>query len=350
MIDEKCAILRERFDRELALIQDLQALEQLRINFLGRKGALQELMRMIPSVAPEERPRLGQQANELKNSWTQALESKQVELMSQGVVAALGQKRVFDVTLPGHPPALGHQHLITQVVDEIVGIFERMGFAAVEGPEIEEPFYNFDALNIPADHPSRESFDTFFVKKSASDTGTEPDAYLLRSHTSPMQVRYMQKHKPPFRIVVPGRVYRPDAVDASHCFQFHQIEGLVVEPDVTFADLKGLLAFFARGFFGSSTRIRFRPHFFPFTEPSAEMDVGCIFCRGLGCRVCGQKGWLEVLGSGVVHPHVFKAAGYSGKTRGIAFGLGIERIAMLKHGIDDIRCFFENDLRFLHQF
>jgi phenylalanyl-tRNA synthetase alpha chain len=216
-----------------------------------------------------------------------------------------------------------------------------MGFKVVEGPEIETEFYNFEALNIALDHPSRDAFDTFYIKNK----------YLLRSHTSPMQVRFMETEKPPFKIVVPGRVYRPDAVDASHSFMFHQVEGLVVGEDVTFADLKGTLGMFVKSYFGAAAKIRFRPHHFPFTEPSAEVDVSCFICGGKGCSVCGRKGWLEILGCGMVHPNVFKAVKYpSGKYTGFAFGMGADRIAMLKYGINDMRLFFENDMRFLEQF
>lgn len=332
-LEARLAALPQAFEAALAQAQDAAALQQVRVTYLGRKGILAGLLATIPDVPPEDRPRLGGQLNALKTQWTEALAVRQVGLIPRAAAR-------MDRTLPGHPSAIGHRHPIPQVIEEILSVFERLGFTVVEGPEIETPFYNFEALNVPADHPSRETFDTFFLSET----------HLLRSHTSPMQVRYLQQHKPPCRIVVPGRVYRPDAVDASHCFQFHQIEGLVVEPEVTFADLKGLLTLFARALFGPATKMRFRPHYFPFTEPSAEVDIGCIFCRGHGCRVCGQKGWLEILGAGMVHPHVFAAAGLPATTRGLAFGLGIERIAMLKYGIDDIRLFFENDVRFLHQF
>jgi len=343
-LEVRIAALRHEVESALSQAQDVEALERIRVTSLGRKGVWQELLRAVPQLPPEERPRAGRQLNDLKVQWTSAFEARRVHLMSQAIAGRLQQPTTVDRTLPGHPPLIGHRHPITQVIDDILGIFERLGFTVVEGQEIETPFYNFDALNIPADHPARETFDTFFLNSAG------PDAYLLRSHTSPMQVRYLQAHSPPFRIVVPGRVFRPDAVDASHCFQFHQIEGLVVEPGVTLADLKGLLTAFARAVFGPTTRMRFRPHFFPFTEPSAEVDISCIFCRGHGCPVCRQKGWLEILGAGMVHPHVFAAADRPPTTRGLAFGLGIERIAMLKYGIDDIRLFFENDVRFLHQF
>lgn len=330
---------RDSIDAALQDTHRVEALAPVRASYLGRNGILRSLFQQLSEYAPEDRPVVGQLLNNAKVEWTTLFDEAERRLAQPRAMASV------DLTMPGHPPLVGHRHPLTQVIDEILGLFERLGFTVVEGPEIETPFYNFDALNIPADHPSRDTFDTFFLQSEAAE------AYLLRSHTSPMQVRYLQAHAPPCRIVVPGRVYRPDAVDASHCFQFHQIEGLVVEPGVTFADLKGLLTAFARALFGPATKMRFRPHFFPFTEPSAEVDIGCIFCRGHGCRVCGQKGWLEVLGAGVVHPHVFEAAGRDPKTlQGLAFGLGIERIAMLKYGVDDIRLFFENDVRFLHQF
>jgi len=325
----------------LKVTSSLDELARIRASYVGREGILRALFQSLSQYPAEERPTAGQLLNAAKSRWTELLEQHQRALAAQGRVAV---PSLLDRTLPGHPPLIGHRHPLTQVIDEILGIFERLGFTVVEGQEIETPFYNFDALNIPADHPARETFDTFFLNSAG------PDAYLLRSHTSPMQVRYLQAHSPPFRIVVPGRVFRPDAVDASHCFQFHQIEGLVVEPEVTLADLKGVLTAVARAVFGPTVRMRFRPHFFPFTEPSAEVDISCIFCRGHGCPVCRQRGWLEILGAGMVHPHVFAAADRPPTTRGLAFGLGIERIAMLKYGIDDIRLFFENDVRFLHQF
>lgn len=342
-VQARLAEAQQALAGELAGAQDAGTLEQVRVKYLGRQGLLQSFWSLLPQCPPEAKPQFGQQLNTLKGQWTQAIEARKASLGAP--VAAAGGGTALDRTLPGHPPAIGHRHPLTQTIDEILGVFERLGFAVVEGPEIETPFHNFDALNIPPDHPSRESFDTFFVN-------TTPET-LLRSHTSPVQVRYLEeraKMPKPFRIVVPGRVYRPDALDASHCFQFHQIEGLIVEPGATFADLKGLLTAFVQGLFGPSTKLRFRPHFFPFTEPSAEADIGCIFCRGHGCRVCGQKGWLEVLGAGMVHPHVFASTGWPAATRGLAFGLGVERIAMLKYGIDDIRLFFENDVRFLRQF
>jgi phenylalanyl-tRNA synthetase alpha chain len=260
--------------------------------------------------------------------------------------------------MPGIRQELGRLHPISQIIHEICAIFTQMGFSVVEGPEVETEYNNFTGLNIPLEHPSRDVFDTFYLKTQiyANQTRINADKnsagkLLLRSHTSPMQIRVMKSHKPPLAVVVPGRVYRPDAVDASHSFMFHQIEGFMVDVGIKFSDLKGVLEVFAKAVFGEDIKMRFRPHFFPFTEPSAEVDISCIICKGKGCSVCGRKGWLEILGSGMIHPNVFKQVGYApNKYTGFAFGLGIERIAMLKYGIDDIRLFFENDLRFLRQF
>jgi phenylalanyl-tRNA synthetase alpha chain len=253
-----------------------------------------------------------------------------------------------DIGMPGIAQSLGRLHPITQVINEICAIFKQMGFLVVEGPEVETEYNNFTGLNIPLDHPSREAFDTFYLKLPGCPSGGKQ---LLRSHTSPVQVRIMKEKKPPLAVVAPGRVYRPDAVDASHLFMFHQIEGFVVGENIRFSDLKGMLELFAKAVFGKDIKMRLRPHFFPFTEPSAEMDISCIICKGAGCSVCGRKGWLEVLGSGMINPNVFKNVGYDPEIyTGFAFGMGIERITMLKYGIDDIRLFFENDLNFLNQF
>ncbi|MBI3615119.1 MAG: phenylalanine--tRNA ligase subunit alpha [Candidatus Omnitrophica bacterium] len=322
------------------------AVEEIRVKTLGRRGGLNQFFNLLGQgvLTAEEKGRLGQKLNAVKQKLEQAIQERQKKLdKTAGARASVSE----DPTLPGILPQGGRLHPISQTILEILTIFQEIGFSVVEGFEGETEFHNFDALNIPPEHPSRtESFDTFYLAK---ERDAEPSR-LLRSHTSPMQIRFMQGRQPPFRIVVPGRVFRPDAVDASHCFQFHQIEGLAVAPGLTFGDLKGVLTVWARGMFGSQTRLRFRPHYFPFTEPSAEVDLACIFCAGKGCRVCGQKGWLEILGCGTVHPAVFKAVGYPVGTIGFAFGMGVERIAMLKFGIEDIRLFFENDLRFLQQF
>ena len=315
-------------------------LEQVRVRFLGRQGALTQLLRSLGTLPPEERPVVGAAANEAKRQLEALLETRVDEARQAERVSERRRQRL-DLTLPGRRPPLGTVHPLTRVHDEIVTIFAGLGFSVAEGPDIETDYYNFEALNIPADHPARDMQDTFYL----------PGGLLLRTHTSPVQIRTMLAQKPPVRIVVPGRVHRRDVPDASHSPVFHQVEGLAVDRHVTMADLKGTLELFAREMFGPKSRIRFRPSFFPFTEPSAEVDVVCFLCGGDGCRVCKQSGWLEILGSGMVHPQVLKNVGYDPEeVTGWAFGMGIERIAMLKYGIDDIRLFFENDLRFLKQF
>ncbi len=323
---------------EITNANSLEELEALRIKYLGRKGLVAELMKELPNAAPNDRPRLGKLANQIKIEVTKIFEEKSIALSSSPKTAARG---TVDETWAGFKRELGRKHPLTQVMDEINDIFMGLGFRVVEGPEIETEYYNFEALNIPLEHPSRDTFDTFYIK----------DDTLLRSQTSTVQIRIMEKEKPPLQVISPGKVYRPDAVDASHSFMFHQVEGLLVDKSIKFSDLKGTLDIFARRMFGAKTKVRFRPHFFPFTEPSAEVDVSCIICGGKGCRVCSQKGWLEILGAGMVNPKVFEAVGYNPeKWTGYAFGMGVERIAMLKYGISDIRLFFENDLRFLKQF
>ncbi|UCH12561.1 MAG: phenylalanine--tRNA ligase subunit alpha [Candidatus Omnitrophota bacterium] len=312
-------------------------LENVRIKYLGRKGEMAGIISRIPSMPQEEKPTMGRLANEIKQLLIEEIAKKKNEIIQLKVPPA----ERMDLTMPGYSFQIGHIHPITRALNEICEIFTRMGFAVVEGPEIETEYNNFEALNIPLEHPSRDIFDTFYIR----------DNLLLRSHTSPVQIRYMKKHSPPFAIVVPGKVFRPDAVDASHSFMFHQVEGLMIAEGISFAHLKGVLLDFGRQLFGEEIRLRFRPHFFPFTEPSAEVDVSCIICKGKGCRVCSQKGWLEILGAGMVDPAVFKAVNLTDeKFTGFAFGMGVERIAMLKYGINDIRLFFENDVRFLEQF
>ena len=333
-------IILAEIDTEINNINSPEGLEQFRLKYLGRKGIVAQLTATIPSLPQGERASFGQQVNALKNKLTLLLEDKQ-----RGNSANNSQREStsFDIGMPGIVQELGHLHPLTQVTEEICSIFNRMGFSIVEGPEIETEHNNFTGLNIPLEHPSREAFDTFYLKDYSK--------MLLRSHTSPVQVRAMKEHKPPLAIIVPGRVYRPDAVDASHSFMFHQVEGFMVDKGIKFSDLKGILEEFSKAIFGKDIKMRFRPHFFPFTEPSAEVDISCIICRGAGCSVCGRKGWLEILGSGMIHPNVFKHVGINPKEyTGFAFGMGVERIAMLKYGINDIRLFFENDLRFLKQF
>ncbi len=340
-------LIQEEIEDDLAVVVSLQGLEDIRIKYLGRKGLVAQLTSVIPTLGIEERGIFGKKVNALKNKITTLIEEKEKNLNAQ---VNPSQANDFDIGMPGIAQGLGTRHPITQIIDEICAIFTRMGFSVVGGPEIETEYNNFTGLNIPLEHPSRDAFDTFYLKDYAK--------MLLRSHTSPVQVRIMKARKPPLAIVVPGRVYRPDAVDASHLFMFHQIEGFLVDENVRFSDLKGVLELFVKTLFSAANhggdhdiKMRFRPHFFPFTEPSVEMDISCIICKGQGCSVCGRKGWLEILGAGLIHPNVFKHVGYNpDKYTGFAFGMGIERIAMLKYGINDIRLFFENDLRFLNQF
>ncbi len=312
-----------------------EALQALQVRVLGRKGLLTQLLRSIAALAPEKRPEAGREANRVKERLASALEAA----LRDCEAAARPAERI-DVTLPGRMEPRGRLHPITRVTEEICAIFSQMGFERVEGPEVEKDYYNFEALNIPKNHPARDMQDTFFVSADV----------VLRTHTSPLQVRTMERRRPPVRVIAPGRVFRRDS-DQTHTPMFHQVEGLWVDESVSFGDLKGTLTAFVRRMFDEETALRFRPSFFPFTEPSAEVDIRCVICRGAGCRVCKETGWLEILGSGMVHPAVFENVGYeSGRYSGFAFGLGVERVAMLKYGIDDLRRFFENDLRFLAQF
>lgn len=331
---------------------DSPALEAAKIRYLGRKGLLSDLMAQIPSLPLEERKSFGAAVNALKNELGLAIEQKKQEILDGSIAG----ESDFDVTLPGLRPLLGRSHPLTKIQDEIIRIFSELGFKVFEGPEIETEFNNFEALNIPLDHPSRDAFDTFYIQprsegKASCCGSSSLDRRLLRSHTSPAQIRAMKICKPPMAVIVPGRVYRPDAVDASHSFMFHQIEGFVLDTGVRFSDLKGVLVAFAREMFGSGARMRFRPSFFPFTEPSAEVDVSCFLCQAKGCSVCKRSGWLEILGCGMIHPHVLRSAGQDPRRwGGFAFGMGIERIAMLRYGINDIRAFFDNHEQFLNQF
>lgn len=343
MSDMDIELIKAQIDSDIEKINSAKDLEEFRVKYLGRKGILAQLTSSIPTLPQEERGSFGQEVNTLKNKILSLIDEQQKSINTKTPEA---KGISCDISLPGISQELGHLHPLTQIIDEISAIFKRMGFSVVEGPEIETEYNNFTGLNIPLEHPSRDVFDTFYLKLPTTN-----DQRLLRSHTSPVQIRVMKSRKPPLAVVVPGRVYRPDAVDASHSFMFHQIEGFMVDREIKFSDLKGVLEIFAKGVFGKDIKMRFRPHFFPFTEPSAEVDISCIICKGKGCSVCGRKGWLEILGSGMIHPNVFKHVGYNpGLYTGFAFGMGIERIAMLKYGINDIRLFFENDLRFLKQF
>ena len=335
-MEEEIKGARESFAEELKSADEVKTLDGMRVKYLGRKGIIAGLMAKLPSLEKSKKPAYGRELNLLKAYIRKALAEK------KNTSTPLGpREEAIDITMPGIAPEEGRLHPITKVLDEINGIFVSLGFAIAEGPEIENEFYNFEALNIPLEHPSRDAFDTFYLKKDI----------LLRSHTSTVQIRIMEKEKPPIQAIMPGRVYRPDAVDASHSFMFHQVEGLMVDKGIRFSDLKGMLNLFTKRMFGKKTKMRFRPSFFPFTEPSAEVDISCIICGGQGCRVCSHTGWLEILGAGMVNPRVFEAVGYPPrKYTGLAFGMGVERIAMLKYGIDDIRLFYENDIRFLKQF
>ncbi|AVX31657.1 phenylalanyl-tRNA synthetase, alpha subunit [Carboxydocella thermautotrophica] len=327
--------------QEISGVQDLNALNEIRVKYLGKKGELTQILRGMGTLSPEERPVIGQLANTVRERLESALESKTAELKEKAKQERLAREKI-DVTLPGRPVLRGHKHPLTQVLEEIQEIFLGMGFAVAEGPEVEYDYYNFEALNIPRDHPARDMQDSFYVTSEI----------LLRTHTSPVQVRTMEAMRPqvPVKIIAPGKVYRRDD-DATHSPMFHQVEGLVIDRDISFAHLKGTLLLFARQMFGPEREIRLRPSFFPFTEPSAEVDISCMMCGGAGCRVCKGTGWLEILGAGMVHPNVLAMSGYNPEeVTGFAFGMGVERIAMLKYGIDDLRLLFDNDLRFLQQF
>ena len=336
---EELEKIREGALSEVAAADSLEDLEKLRIQYLGRKGTLTSLLRGLGTLSMDLRPEAGKAANRLKQELEQRLQKRIEEIKAREQEEREEQEKI-DITLPGWPLSLGSLHPLTVVFREIIEFFSRLGFEIAEGPEMELDYYNFEALNIPKDHPARDMQDTFYIS----------DDLLLRTHTSPVQIRIMEKYPPPLRIIAPGRVYRRDD-DISHTPMFHQVEGFLVDEGVSFADLKGILELFAHQVFEKETKVRFRPSFFPFTEPSAEVDIACIICKGSGCRLCSQTGWLEILGSGMIHPALFERVGYDPERwTGYAFGMGVERITMLKYGIDDIRLFFQNDLRFLRQF
>ncbi|MEO0278779.1 MAG: phenylalanine--tRNA ligase subunit alpha [candidate division WOR-3 bacterium] len=338
-VEKRLESLKKEVEEALRSIEDLQSLRELKAKIIGKKGIIQELLKGIRNLDDVERPLAGKVINTAKEYFERLFEEKEKDIERREKEKALYNVKI-DVTLPGRIWKSGSLHPITVVMDEIVSIFRELGFLVAEGPEIEDDYHNFEALNIPQEHPARDMQDTFYIEKDV----------LLRTHTSPVQIRVMEKFTPPVRIIAPGKVYRRD-FDVSHSPMFHQVEGLYVDEKVTFGELKGTLIYFARRMFGELTKVRFRPSFFPFTEPSAEMDIGCVICNGSGCRVCKGTGWLEILGCGMVDPNVFDFVGYDkGKIRGFAFGLGVERIAMLKFGIDDIRLFFQNDYRFISQF
>lgn len=320
---------------EIAAVTTLEALEELNIKYLGRKGVVTQALRGIAALPEAERPAAGQHINEIKVKLTAHIDAAKAKLE-----ATLDVADALDVTLPGRPQNLGTLHPITQINMQIADIFQKMGYSVAKGPEVELDYYNFEALNFPKDHPARDMQDTFFISENT----------LLRTHTSCVQIRTMKNQEPPVRIIAPGRVFRCDS-DITHTPMFHQVEGLLVDKNISFSDLKGTLVAFLQQMFGAGKAVRFRPSFFPFTEPSAEVDIECVMCAGQGCRVCKGSGWLEILGCGMVHPNVLRNVGYNPAIyTGFAFGMGVERIAMLKYGIDDLRKFFENDLKFLRQF
>ncbi len=333
---EELLEIEKRASDEIETIRDLSDLEQFRITYLGKKSVVASSMKELKTLPAEERPEVGKLANRIKNRLQKLLDEARERLESEEV----SEDALLDVTLPGREPALGTLHPITKVQKEICRIFVKMGYSVMSGPEVELDYYNFEALNFPKDHPARDMQDTLYVSNKV----------VLRTHTSPMQVRVMESQPPPVSVIVPGKVYRRDS-DVSHTPMFHQVEGLLVDKGVTLGDLKGSLTSFVHQMFGKDTSLRFRPSFFPFTEPSAEVDIRCVICKGKGCRTCSYTGWLEILGSGMVDPAVYGFVGYDPEIySGFAFGLGIERIAMLKYGIDDIQLFFRNDIRFLRQF
>lgn len=344
MIDDIVRLRDQALD-ELDKISRLDELEGWRIKYLGKRGAVTTLLRGLGTIDPSERPNVGRVANETKNILETKLEAKEETLRRVEREQSIERERV-DVTLPGRPISLGQVHPLTKTLQEIIDAFTIMGFEVVEGPEVEWDYYNFEALNIPKDHPARDMFDTFYVSLSG-----EPGEMLLRTHTSPNQVRVMEKTRPPVRVIVPGKCYRYEAVDPSHESMFYQVEGLAIDENITLADMKGTLTAFAQMIFGKDRKTRFRCDYFPFVEPGADMSIDCYVCKGAGCRLCSYTGWLEIMGAGMVHPKELERVGYDPDVySGFAFGLGPERVAMLKYGIDDIRLFYGNDLRFLKQF
>jgi phenylalanyl-tRNA synthetase alpha chain len=329
--------IRREAESAAASVADARQLDEFRITYLARKGKVAALFDQLKSVPADQKPAFGKALNDLR-AFVQALHDEKANAFTRDRAGAAGG---IDLTLPGRMPFAGSRHPLTQTLEEITKIFVSMGFGVADGPEIEDDYHNFEALNFPADHPARDMQDTFFLSNKA----------LLRTHTSPVQIRVMEEHQPPLRVIMPGKVYRNEAISSRSYCLFHQVEGLCVDKGVTFSDLKGTLIAFIKQYYGSSTKYKFRPTFFPFTEPSADIYISCIICGGKGCRLCKQAGWLEILGCGMVDPNVFRSVGVDPeKYTGYAFGMGIERITLLRHGIDDIRLFFDNDVRFLSQF
>lgn len=338
-IKNKLTELEKRVLLELQQVGDIDSLKNIQVKYLGKKGELTSILRAMGQLTPAERPLVGKLSNQIKNKLEESFLGREKELKQQQEKAGQSGQKI-DLTLPAEPLTIGKIHPLNQIIKEICAIFSRLNFAIAEGPEIETDYYNFEALNFPPEHPARDMQDTFFIK----------DKILLRTHTSPVQVRVMEKQKPPLKVIVPGKVYRHDD-DVSHSPMFHQVEGFLVDEGITFADLKGILTVFIKEMFGQQLSARFRPSFFPFTEPSAEVDMSCFACKGAGCRVCKNSGWIEILGAGMIDPAVFKYVKYdTEKYTGFAFGMGVERITMLRYGITDISLFYQNDQRFLKQF
>lgn len=337
MLDNKISEIKNSFAVDAKAVSSSKDIEDLRIKYFSRNGLIAQLFEKLKDASKEDKPELGKKLNLLRNELTLQFNTVKDKL----TLSDTNKENIIDLTLPGNEFVIGSKHLLTQTLDEIKSIFKGLGFSVAVGPELESDYYNFESLNFPADHPARDMQDTFFISKD----------FLLRTHTTPVQIRLMEKQTPPVRAIMPGRVYRNEAVSARSYCMFHQVDGIYVDTDVTFAELKGTLVSFAKQFYGANLKYRFRPSFFPFTEPSAEMDITCYLCHGKGCKICKNTGWLEILGCGMVDPNVFKYVNYdSEKYTGYAFGMGIERIALLKYGLTDIRIFFDNDLRFLKQF
>ncbi|MFT5576297.1 MAG: phenylalanyl-tRNA synthetase alpha chain [Bermanella sp.] len=336
---ENLDVLADEASQKIQAATDPRALDDVRVEYLGKKGAITALLKSLGGLSVEERPKAGAEINRVKALLSDAIQARKILLENAAVGERLG-KETIDVSLPGRGVDSGGLHPVTRTIERIEAFFGSIGFESVEGPEIEDDYHNFEALNIPAHHPARAMHDTFYVN----------DATVLRTHTSPVQVRVMENRKPPFKVICPGRVYRCDS-DLTHTPMFHQVEGLLISEDSSFADLKGLVESFLRAFFEKELAVRFRPSYFPFTEPSAEVDIQCVMCGGEGCRVCSQTGWIEIMGCGMVHPKVFESSNIDpDKFSGFAFGMGVERLAMLRYGVNDLRLFFENDLQFLRQF
>ena len=341
MMKEKIDAIKAAVSEQLDKSEALQDIQDIRVKYLGKKGELTALMKELGKLSKEERPQVGQMVNTARSLIEDALQQRMAELKQQALQKKIESEKI-DITLPGRKPLMGHEHILHQTAREMEEAFMRMGFSIVEGPDIESDYYNFQCLNFPDDHPARDMQDSMYIT----------DKILLRTHTSPLESRTLQAHKPnePFKIIAPGKVYRWD-YDATHSPVFHQMEGMIVDKDIRFSDLKGMLEDFLREIFGPKTKVRFRASFFPFTEPSAEVDISCVMCGGKGCRVCSHTGWLEILGCGITHPNVLRQNGYDPeKVTAFAFGMGIVRMAMLKYGVDDLRLFYEDDMRFLKQF